>query len=104
VGALETKKLSVFSGWTLEGCEVSDEIDSCLDQQLENSLPSQGDLRARAKAKQTEVHSRAAGPVGRLNEAMKKELISFLAKQGDTSDIAGAPQQLAALLAEGRVI
>jgi hypothetical protein len=35
---------------------------------------------------------------------MKKELISFLAKQGDTWDIAGAPQQLAALLAEGRVI
>jgi hypothetical protein len=104
VGALEAKKLFMFSGWTMERCELSDETDSCLDQQLENSLPSQGDLRARTKAKQTEVYSRAAGTVGRMNEALQKELLSFLAKQGDTWDVAGAPQQLIALLAEGRVI
>jgi hypothetical protein len=39
-----------------------------------------------------------------MNEALQKELLSFLAKQGDAWDVAGAPQQLIGLLAEGRVI
>jgi hypothetical protein len=73
--------------WTTERCELSYANDSCYDQQLENSLFSQEDFRARAKAKQAEILRKPTGPVGKLNEALK-ELLCFLT-QGDNWEETG---------------
>lgn len=61
MGALETKKLLMFSGWKMERCELF-AIENCdSDMQLEAPLSRQAEIRARVKARQTDLLSKTTG-------------------------------------------
>jgi hypothetical protein len=79
---VEAKKFSCLSGGTLERCELFASKDSNPGPQLENSLSSAANFRARAKAKQSEAFSQSTGKIGMLQPPLREELWSFLVKQG----------------------
>jgi hypothetical protein len=104
VGALEAKKSPLFSGWPLERCGWSTQEDSKLDSQLETVVPGAKTSRTGSKASQFELFSKSTGEIGKLDDNVKGELFSFLAKHGGDWKDSQVPRSLVPLLAEGRIV
>jgi hypothetical protein len=92
-------KLSMFSGWPMERCELFTTKDSNTDLQLETPM---SEIRARIKAKQAEMLSKTTGQIGKLAEPLKDCLLRFLEKHGSNRE-GQVPAEIAHLLADGRI-
>jgi hypothetical protein len=103
VGALETEKLLVLSGWTLERCEFAVAKNHNSDLQLEDPLSRSTEVRARVKAKQAELFGKTTGQIGKLADPIKEHLWRSLEKRGGSWEDEQVPPELASLLAEGKV-
>jgi hypothetical protein len=103
VGALETEKLLMFSGWTLERCELFVAKNYNSDLQLEAPLSRLTEVRARVKAKQAELLGKTTGQIGKLADPIKGHLWRCLEKKGGSWEDEQIPSELASLLAEGKM-
>jgi hypothetical protein len=96
VGAVETKKFYMFSGWSLAKCEVRATENSNHGTELDAPLSSREDFRARTKAKQT-------GQIATMNEGLRKELLSFRAMPKENWKEDNLPRPLVDIIHAGRV-
>jgi hypothetical protein len=103
VGALEAKKLSMFSRWALERCELFATKNCNSDLQLEAPLPGLTKIRARVKAKQTKLLGKTTGQIGKLADSIKDHLWRYMEKQGGSWEDEQVTVELVSLLVEWRM-
>jgi hypothetical protein len=70
---------------------------------LEDPLSRHAEVRARIKARQADLLSKATGQIGNLAEPLKEWLLNFMEKQGGSWDEEQAPAELAQMLADGKI-
>jgi hypothetical protein len=102
VGALETKKLSLFSEQELAQCELLTDAYSEHDSQLEAALFPSEDGGTRFKAIPAEMLSKQTSQVSKLAGTLKDELFSFLLKHGGDWGDNQVPKELEPLILAGK--
>jgi hypothetical protein len=104
VGALETKKLLLLSGWTMERCEFSFAKDNRSDTQVEDALSWPAPLGARNKFAQTAMRCKEAWQTDEVMGTLKSKLFSFLLEHKEGWEEAQVPLELKPLMMAGKIL